>query len=87
MTCDAQASIDGQRARRTASAALRRALERRDPRCVVDGCDAPPWMLEVHHRRHWADGGATTLANTALVCRFHHGKVFHEGFTRFKAAP
>ena len=67
LSCDAQVAIDGQRARRTASAALRRARERIDRHCIAEGCDAPPWMLEVHHVTHWADGGETTIANTMLV--------------------
>jgi HNH endonuclease len=87
LTCDAQVAIDGRRAKRTASAALRRARERLDRHCVAEGCDAPPWMLEVHHLKHWADGGETTVANTVLVCRFHHGKLFHDGFAAYKDPP
>ena len=33
---------------------------------------------EVHHLRHWAQGGSTDLANLVLICRAHHWKV-HEG--------
>jgi hypothetical protein len=87
LTCDAAVTIDGQRAKRTASPALRRARERLDRHCFVEGCDAPPSMLEVHHIKHWADGGETTVANTVLVCRLHHGKLFHDGFPRYKDPP
>ncbi|HEY4990813.1 MAG TPA: HNH endonuclease signature motif containing protein, partial [Nakamurella sp.] len=32
-----------------------------------------------HHLRHWVDGGATDLANLALVCRRHH-RLVHAGW-------
>ncbi|MDQ6650020.1 MAG: HNH endonuclease, partial [Actinomycetota bacterium] len=37
----------------------------------------PPWT-DAHHREHWADGGATSLANLVLLCRRHH-RLLHEG--------
>ncbi|PYN38933.1 MAG: HNH endonuclease, partial [Candidatus Rokuibacteriota bacterium] len=33
-----------------------------------------------HHIRHWAQGGATTLSNLALLCRRHHRAVHEEGY-------
>ncbi|MGH7365081.1 MAG: HNH endonuclease, partial [Candidatus Rokuibacteriota bacterium] len=30
--------------------------------------------------RHWAQGGPTTLANLALLCRRHHRAVHAEGY-------
>jgi hypothetical protein len=33
-----------------------------------------------HHIRHWANGGPTTLANLALLCRRHHRAVHEEGY-------
>ncbi|WP_462417973.1 HNH endonuclease signature motif containing protein [Kytococcus sp. Marseille-QA3725] len=34
-----------------------------------------------HHIRHWADGGATDLANLALLCQRHHTVVHRERLT------
>src|SRR5659263_403266 len=35
----------------------------------------PPAFTDAHHVRHWVDGGATDLANLALVCRRQVGQV------------
>src|SRR5712691_8435043 len=51
--------------------ALRRALGARDGGCRFPGCDRPPGWTDAHHMEHWADGGATALSNTVLLCRPH----------------
>ena len=61
------------RATRTVSAALRRALDRRDRHCTYPGCDVPARWCDAHHIRHWAKGGETCLENLRLLCRRHHG--------------
>jgi hypothetical protein len=33
-----------------------------------------------HADSHWADGGPTTLSNTALVCPAHHHTAHHTGW-------
>jgi len=38
-------------------------------------------FLEGHHIRHWADGGETSLLNTALICNWHHRYVHEYGYT------
>ena len=48
------------------------------PGCVWPGCHRPASWGEVHHLRHWAQGGSTDLANLVTICRAHHWKV-HEG--------
>jgi hypothetical protein len=35
---------------------------------------------EIHHIRHWAQGGPTTLSNLALLCRRHPRAVHEEGY-------
>jgi hypothetical protein len=69
------------RATRVVSAAQRTALGVRDGGCVFPGCDRPPAWCDAHHLRHWLHGGATDLANLALLCRAHHRAV-HEGGQR-----
>jgi hypothetical protein len=52
---------------------MRRAVIARDQHCVYPGCDQPPARCEVHHAvRHWADGGDTSITNSALLCWHHH---------------
>jgi Domain of unknown function (DUF222) len=72
--------LDVGRAQRTASAAIRRAVEVRDGHCVFVGCDAPPeWCKsKVHHLIEWAFGGPTSCDNGALLCERHHTS-YHEG--------
>ncbi len=56
---------------------LRKAVIQRDKKCRFPGCEQPPSVCQVHHLIPWAQGGATTLGNLALFCRFHHIIVIH----------
>jgi hypothetical protein len=77
MTHDRLGSIlDVGRKTRTIPPALRRALEARDRGCRFPGCGLR--FTDGHHIRHWGDGGETSLANCALLCRHHH-RLVHEG--------
>lgn len=69
------APIDVGRSTRTVPTALRRALVARDNGCRFPGCDRPAGWCDAHHLRHWADGGATDLRNTVLLCDRHHRAV------------
>lgn len=64
--------LDAGRTRRTASAALRRALAVRDGGCAFPTCDRPPRWADVHHIVPWHAGGRTDLVNTVLLCPHHH---------------
>ncbi|MGY1708152.1 DUF222 domain-containing protein [Geodermatophilus sp. SYSU D00758] len=90
LACDAQVvriitgpdglPLDVGRAQRTATAAIRRAVELRDGHCVFAGCDALPEWCDVHHVVHWAFGGPTTCDNGALLCERHHTACHEGGF-------
>lgn len=72
--------LDAGRSQRTASAAIRRAVEIRDGHCVFAGCDALPEWCDVHHVVHWAFGGPTSCDNGALLCERHHTACHEGGF-------
>jgi hypothetical protein len=67
------------RKRRTIAGALKRALHKRDATCTYPGCTYRIF-LEGHHIKHWADGGETSLKNTALLCSSHHRYVHEYGY-------
>ena len=54
------------------SAAQRVALAIRDGGCRFGDCDRPPSWTEAHHVTFWSKGGATSVANGILLCKFHH---------------
>ena len=64
---------------RTIPARLRTALQARDPTCVVPECDVRKG-LEIDHIIPYAEGGPTTLANTARLCSWHHYLKSHHGY-------
>jgi hypothetical protein len=68
------------RKRRTIAGALKRALHNRDKTCTYPGCTHRTF-LEGHHIQHWADGGETSLGNTALLCSLHHRHVHEYRYT------
>ena len=72
--------MDVGREQRTATAAIRRALEERDGHCVFAGCSAPAAWCDVHHVVHWVHGGPTSCENGALLCERHHTAVHEGGF-------
>jgi hypothetical protein len=64
---------------RTVPAHVRSALETRDPKCVVPGCDVRD-RLEIDHLVAFAEGGPTTLENLARLCHRHHALKTHQGW-------
>jgi len=62
---------------RTVPGHIRRAVTLRDRHCAWPRCTRPAVYCDVHHLRHLADGGETSVANCALVCQFHHDVCIH----------
>jgi hypothetical protein len=71
--------LDAGRTRRVVTAAQRRAVVARDQGCRFPGCDRPPGWCEVHHLKHWLDGGRTDLCDLILLCDHHHTVVHRDG--------
>jgi Domain of unknown function (DUF222)/HNH endonuclease len=66
----------------TIPAPIRNLVRHRDRHCRFPGCRQPAAVCEVHHIRHTASGGHTSLANCVLLCRYHHQIVIHrQGWT------
>jgi hypothetical protein len=62
----------------TIPAAIRNAVILRDHHCQwAGGCDQPASACEVHHVRHKANGGKTSVRDCVLFCWFHHQVVIH----------
>jgi hypothetical protein len=64
---------------RTISAPLRRLLEARDKGCRFPGCCNARY-IDMHHIKHWVNGGETRPSNLVSLCRFHHRAVHEGGF-------
>ncbi len=57
---------------------IRNAVILRDRRCRwPGGCNQPAAACEVHHVKHIAHGGPTSLTNCVLLCSYHHQIVIH----------
>src|SRR5689334_13802859 len=62
----------------TVPAGIRNAVMLRDQHCQWAGrCDQPAAACQVHHTRHKADGGPTSVRDCVLLCWFHHQIVIH----------
>ena len=62
----------------TIPAGIRNAVTLRDKRCRwAGGCNQPASACQVHHVRHKANGGKTSVRDCVLLCTFHHQVVIH----------
>ena len=62
----------------TIPAGIRNAVILRDRKCRwAGGCDQPAAACEVHHTKHKANGGKTTVNDCILLCTFHHQVAIH----------
>ncbi len=64
--------------------AMARAIKDRDQVCVWPGC-IQSRHLHIHHIKHWADGGETSVNNGACLCSHHHTLVHEGGYTLINA--
>ena len=55
------------------------ALRARDKACRFPGCCNARY-IDMHHIKHWANGGETKPSNLVSLCRFHHRAVHEGGF-------
>jgi hypothetical protein len=57
----------------TVPAGIRNAVLLRDRHCQwAGGCTQPPGACQVHHTRHKAHGGKTSIKDCVLLGSFHH---------------
>jgi hypothetical protein len=62
----------------TIPAGICNAVILRDRRCRwPGGCSQPAAGCQVHHTKHKASGGHTSLKDCVLLCSFHHQVVIH----------
>ena len=62
----------------TVPAGIRNAVLLRDRHCQwAGGCTQPAGACEVHHTKHKASGGKTSVKDCVLLCPFHHQIVIH----------
>ena len=62
----------------TVPAGIRNAVLLRDRHCQwAGGCTQPAGACEVHHTKHKARGGKTSVKDCVLLCPFHHQIVIH----------
>ena len=48
--------------------------------CAATGCERPYAWCELHHRRPWAQGGRTDLADAIPLCSQHHHWIHDNGY-------
>jgi hypothetical protein len=62
----------------TVPVGIRNAVLLRDRHCQwAGGCTQPAGACEVHHTKHKANGGTTSVKDCVLLCPFHHQVVIH----------
>jgi hypothetical protein len=62
----------------TIPAGIRNAVMLRDKHCQWAGrCDQPAEACQVHHTKHKANGGPTSVKDCVLLCWFHHQIAIH----------
>ncbi len=65
---------------RSVPAHVQSALEERDPKCVVPGCDTANGLENHHWDVPYAECGTSTLPGLARVCAWHHDLLTYDGY-------
>lgn len=78
---DTGAVLNYRRHKRFVTDTLRHVLHVRDGGCVFPGCRQPVAHCDAHHVIHWNNGGETSGANLAMLCRYHHRIIHRHGWT------
>jgi hypothetical protein len=65
--------------KRSPSVAQRIEIARRDGGCRFPGCGYG-LITNVHHLKHWINGGPTVLSNLITLCPAHHSRVHELGW-------
>jgi len=67
---------------------IRRAVQLRARGCCEwPGCEKKAVYCDVHHLRHQADGGSTSVTNCVLLCQYHHDVCIHRHGWRLTLHP
>lgn len=66
---------------------IRRAVLLRDRNCAWPRCGRPAVYCDVHHLRHRADGGETSVGNCVALCQYHHDVCIHRNNWRLILHP
>ncbi|HEY2267935.1 MAG TPA: HNH endonuclease signature motif containing protein, partial [Streptosporangiaceae bacterium] len=62
----------------TVPAGIRNAVRLRGGHCEwAGGCSQPASGCQVHHTKHKANGGKTSLKSCVLLCHYHHQVMIH----------
>ncbi|HET9968641.1 MAG TPA: DUF222 domain-containing protein, partial [Streptosporangiaceae bacterium] len=63
----------------TVPAGIRNAVRLRGRHCEwAGGCQQPAGACQVHHTRHKANGGKTSVRGCVLLCWYHHQVMIHQ---------
>ena len=63
--------------KRRPDAQLIRGIRARYTACVFPGCRMPSYQCDLDHRHQYSQGGETSVANLAPLCRYHHMTKHH----------
>lgn len=72
--------LDAGRTQRLFTQTQRTVLATQHSSCAADGCDRPFAWCELHHKKPWAKGGRTDVADAVPLCWFHHRRIHDHGY-------